>query len=1087
MQTPQTRTAPEVPASEPAREPLPPVEPATTGKRVTVKTERRRESAEGHVTAGGEAKRPVEDIRAHREDEAPETIETPTPKTEGKSATIEPVGKQDIIRYMSENLLVPIRVGRMFSKRARGEYKINQRVARLKKANNLPTAFHEVGHHLEQVMELSAKDLASYNKELLPLLGTRYANETPAVRLSEGFAEFFRLYMTEPDAAKKAAPSFYDYFDELVDKSPADLRKHIDTAKDMHKQYHMQSAADRVGAMIVDTPPETKPFLTKKEQIYTDWVDDLYPLYKAMKELYPEEIKSEKDVPMHLNAYVLRRLANSSPRSAAGMLTHGMSSPELEVIGPSYKEILEPVADRLEEFERYITALHALEIEDRGMESGFDRADCEATIELYDCPEFRKAAEGRERFMDNLLDWLVDSGALSQSSVTAMRKTYEHHVSFYRVFDEGGLRGPRHGGKKTVDLPRPVKRQYGSTRPIYSPIQNDILNTFYFMDIAKRSYAANALAGLADKAEGKGWLIEKVPAPQQVSKVELKRLKDDLIAAGIPEEDLADADLERIALVFNPQRFAGFKEKQENIFAIHRGERVDFYQVHPELYATLQALDTPASNWLIRLLGSISEPLHVGAVGTLSFGGRNIVKDTSTKLIHSEATPIDLGKDFLKGFAHALKKGDLYAEYEASGGGQAGRVSLSRHDLEKKVADMFPKNERATTRVINAFAKPYVALKGLIELGEEGSRIGEFARRRGDDPTREDKLWAAYLSREVTVDFQRGGRKGRQWNLVVRFFNPGLQGIDKLARDFKANPGRVLLRGALISLISLLTFLKNKDNPRYLDESRYRRDNFWCFYPTESINLYIPKPFEAGMIFGSAPERFLEWMYHKDPGAMKEFAKSVFDELSPDIIPTAMVGLVEQIANKSLLTGAPIVPAAEQRLEPRDQYGPQTTAPAITLGQALNVSPRRIEAMISSYTGGMGLEVLDFLDLLAGEATSKRAPTQLIPGVKGFVGRPYVGSRAVTQLYEEKEKLERQKASYDRAWKQGKEPKTEPNWARLDLLRSTADYLTTLRKERDWIMEESGYAPTEKRKRVDDINRQIAEEAQKAMKHFIGM
>ena len=27
-----------------------------------------------------------------------------------------------------------------------------------------------------------------------------------------------------------------------------------------------------------------------------------------MKELYPEEIKSEKDVPMHLNAYVLRRL-----------------------------------------------------------------------------------------------------------------------------------------------------------------------------------------------------------------------------------------------------------------------------------------------------------------------------------------------------------------------------------------------------------------------------------------------------------------------------------------------------------------------------------------------------------------------------------------------------------------------------------------------------------------------------------------------------------------------------------------------------------------------------------------------------------
>ena len=96
------------------------------------------------------------------------------------------------------------------------------------------------------------------------------------------------------------------------------------------------------------------------------------------------------------------------------------------------------------------------------------------------------------------------------------------------------------------------------------------------MDIAKRSYVTKALADLADKAEGKGWLIEKVPAPQQVSKVELKLLKDDLIATSIPKRIWQMLTWARTALVFNPQRFAGFKEKQENIFAIHRGERVDF-------------------------------------------------------------------------------------------------------------------------------------------------------------------------------------------------------------------------------------------------------------------------------------------------------------------------------------------------------------------------------------------------------------------------------------------------------------------------------------------------------------------------------
>ena len=753
--------------------------------------------------------------------------------------------------------MVPIRTGRVGSRKARGEYKVRQQVARLKKANDLPTAFHEAGHHVEKLMGLSSKELGKFAKELTPLSEELYPNETLGVKLSEGFAEFFREYMMDSDKAKELAPLFYDHFEGSLDK---DLKATIDTAKEMYRKYHLQGAADRVGAMIVDTPPETDSFLTKKDKKYTEWVNALHPLYKAMKEMYPEEIKSEWDVPLEYNPYVLRVLAEGSTRSAVAMLVNGMVSPDLEVIGPSYLDILKPVADRLEEFTRYITALHAIEIEDRGMESGFDRADCEATIELYDCPEFRLAAEQREAFMDNLLDWLVDSGRLSQKSVDAMRRVYQHHVSFYRVFEEGGPDGPRRKGKSMVDLPSPIKRQYGSTRPIYNPIHNDIINTFYFIDIAKRSYAAQALANLADKAEGKGWLVERVPMPKEVSKVELKRLRRDLIEAGIPKEDLDDADLERIALIFNPRRFAGFKEKQDNIFVVHRGDKACFYKAHPDLYRTLQATNTEASNWLIKLLGAISEPLHVGAVATLSFGGRNIAKDTGTKVLYSDSDVQNLAGDFVKGFAHALKQDDIWTEFHAAGGGQASRVSLNRAELTKNVMRYFDEDEKATTKVINAFASPYRAIKALLEMTEDASRIGEYVHKRGDDPTREDKLWASYAGREVTVDFSIAGTKGRQWNLVVRFFNPGLQGIDKFIREFNRDPGKMLVRGSLISLISLLTYLINRNNPRYQDESRYRRDQFWCFYPAENINVYFPKPFEPGIVFGSSVERFLEYI-----------------------------------------------------------------------------------------------------------------------------------------------------------------------------------------------------------------------------------
>jgi N12 class adenine-specific DNA methylase len=1009
---------------------------------------------------------------------APRSTTSDTIKAEKTAAPSKPVGKQDIINYLSENLMVPIRTGRVGSRKALGEYKTRQQVARLKKANDLPTAFHEAGHHIEGLMGLSARDLGKFAKELTPLSEELYPNETLGVKLSEGFAEFFREYMMDSDKAKELAPLFYDHFEGSLDK---DLKATIDTAKEMYRKYHLQGAADRVGAMIVDTPPETDSFLTKKDKKRTEWVNALHPLYKAMKEMYPEEIKSEWDVPLEYNPYVLRVLAEGSTRSAVAMLVNGMVSPDLEVIGPSYLDILKPVADRFEEFTRYITALHAIEIEDRGMESGFDRADCEATIELYDCPEFRLAAEQREAFMDNLLDWLVDSGRLSQKSVDAMRRVYQHHVSFYRVFEEGGPDGPRRKGKSMVDLPSPIKRQYGSTRPIYNPIHNDIINTFYFIDIAKRSYAAQALASLADKAEGKGWLVERVPMPKEVSKVELKRLRRDLIEAGIPKEDLDDADLERIALVFNPRRFAGFKEKQDNIFVVHRGDRACFYKAHPDLYRTLQATNTEASNWLIKLLGAISEPLHVGAVATLSFGGRNIVKDTGTKVLYSDSDVQNLVGDFTKGFAHALKKDDIWTEFHAAGGGQASRVSLNRAELTKNVMKHFDEDEKVTTKVIDAFTSPYRAIKALLEMTEDASRIGEYVHKRGDNPTREDKLWAGYAGREVTVDFSIAGTKGRQWNLVVRFFNPGLQGIDKFIREFNRDPGKMLVRGSLISLISLLTYLVNRNNPRYQDENRYRKDRCWCYYPTENIQVYLPKPFEPGIVFGSSVERFLEYIDTHDPEAMEELARSILDELSPDVIPTAMAGLIELMSNKSLLTGAPIVPPAEQRLEPRDQYGPMTTAPAITLGQLLNVSPRRIEAMISAYTGGLGLEVLDFLDILAGGATSKRHPAQLTPGVKGFVGRPYVGSRSINRLYEEKEKLEKQKASFDKAVKQGKRPRNVPDMARLSQLRATANFLTQMRKERDRVLESPRYAPDEKRRMVDSINKRMAERAKQTM------
>ena len=56
---------------------------------------------------------------------------------------------------------------------------------------------------------------------------------------------------------------------------------------------------------------------------------------------------------------------------------------------------------------------------------------------------------------------------------------------------------------------------------------------------------------------------------------------------------------------------------------------------------------------------------------------------------------------------------------------------------------------------------------------------------------------------------------------------------------------------------------------------------------------------------------------------LKEFAKSVFDELTGYYTDCNGRICIKKINHLDRA----LVPAAEQRLEPRDQHGPQTTAP----------------------------------------------------------------------------------------------------------------------------------------------------------------
>ncbi len=1003
----------------------------------------------------------------------------PPARRSGEGAPTPPVGRQHIIRYIEDAFLVPMRSGRLTKKQARGEYKARQQVVRTKVPNDLPAAFHELGHHLQGVLGLKKEDLLVCASELRPLGEELYPNADLAAKLREGVAEFVRLYISQPSDAETAAPMFRDMFEARLDP---ELRTKLEELRALYRTYATETAEERLAANIVKSAEPGERLLPPSKRAYNDWVDDLHVVYHAMKELTPEPIRSEWDVPIDRNIYVLARLARASARAATALLVDKMVTPELKAAGPSYRDILKPLGKRVDQFFRWMVARRIVELAGQGRPSGFDITPEEAQliVEKYDSPEFRKAAEQYKAWRANLLEWLVHSGATSRELATKMKAMNENYVPFHRVFGEGE-QGPGRG-KRLVDLPQGVHRYRGSSRPIWDPIQSDIRDAFFLMDIAKRSYVAKALAELADKAEGKGWLVEKVPPPVEANKVELEQLKEALIDAGVPEEDLDAADLERMATVFAPARFARWKEKREHIFAIRRGDKVEFYQVHPELYRALEALDAQTAHWFVRLLASLSRALHVGALSTPDFALRNIAKDTGSKTLYTKGPIWMLPLDFVRGMAHILGKSDAYAEWQAAGGALASQVSLSRPELERRARWLLG-NLTRKEKVVEALRLPLTLLETLVNLTDEATRVGEYLRvSKQLGGGREAKLWGAYAGREVSQDFQRVGRLGREANMMWRFFNPQIQGIDKLMREFRRDPAKILVRGALITLISLITYLLNRDKPEYKEEARWRKDLYWCYYPAPGVAIYIPKPHEQGIIFGSFVERFLEWADEKDPKAMEELAKSAFDAVSPSVLPTAMMGLWEQATNRSALSGAPIVPASEQRLEPAEQYGPYTTAAAKALGRALNISPRRIEAAVRAYTGGLGMMGLELLDILAGEAQTKKTTEELIPGVRAFVGRPLQAPPSVEEFYEELNRLDREWATYLRKLKRGEMTAPIPEGAlRRGTLKASESFMKFYREERDRILRDRSIPPAEKRKMLFELQARILDEARRAL------
>ena len=750
------------------------------------------------------------------------------------------------------------------------------------------------------------------------------------------------------------------------------------------------------------------------------------------------------------------------------MLRHGIVDENYNKIGKSFDEIVRPVSGQLDDFRAYIIARRANELHGRKITTGLAQADIDDVLRTLHNPKFDAAFRDLVRYQDSVLNQLVDTGVLSPTAAAAMRAANADYVPFYRLFEEGG-KGIAQTG--FANLGSPVKRIKGSARTIIDPLESIIKNTYVMTNIGERNRIGKALVELAEKHEGAGRWVEKVKTPMRGTAFELGEVKNQLKNAGV---DLSGVDLEQVASIFRPQAFAPGKA---NIVTVFRNGKREFFQLEPELYRAMLSLDRESSGMLINLLSYPARMLRAGATLTPEFMVRNPIRDQFTAYINSKYgfKPV---VDTMRGLFSAIRKDDLYWKWQASGGAHGALVSLDRNYLQGSLRDLLKRS--LADKTLNIVTRPIETLRALSEFTEQATRLGEF--RKGlihEGLTGEGIKKAALAAREVSLDFGRVGTATRDVNRVIAFFNAQVQGIDKMARVWMENPARSTLRAmTAITLPSVILYSVNRNDPRYQELPQWQKDLFWII-PTADRLYRIPKPFELGMLFGTVPERVLQWIDKDDPRALDGLSARMLSGLTPSVLPTALVPVIESYANRSLFTGSPIVPRREQDLLARYQYGPETPHIAKKIGQALDVSPRHVQNVIRGYTGGLGRYAMDAADWAleavgAADPVPRAAPDEAQrPLIRAFIAQTYgPGSASIERLYTDMDALSRRKAS-------GYTLTPEEN-AQLRHMESAAQKLTWYREQLRRIQADPHIAPDTKAEAVRYINLQMINAARAA-------
>ena len=896
-----------------------------------------------------------------------------------------------------------------------GQYDPSSGRISIRHYGDLDATAHDTSHHLDDTYNVvgwmnedtrtdklgrvTYKPNPKYDPELKKFWRTGSITKTgPRSRLpykrAEGFGEWVRALIVNPEAAVAAAPEINRLYEERVPKEvrdavtrfSQDVRQHVATQAIGQVLGNVRVVPDSLGERLL---AKTKTALGNQPGDFTTqdvWTrmqtklsDDLAPIVKAVTTAL--EIRGGRDLLPANDPRVLMRLYHGHTEKMESILDGGMINTQLRPVTGNVDWMLSPLdASSKEALQRDYEGVIALLLSERVLEKtkritdeaqeraanlSEERAQkvmeaaqeeaariagwgaglqpdfvvaARAIDELKSDPQrYERLSEAARRYRewaDATLRYMVDGGRLSEDAYDRIVSENEQYAAMNRFADEADQQLPKHlrrGPTRKLGAVRQVVQRFrGSTRVIENPFVNLLVNTSSIVAETDRNRVMQTFSDLLSTNRK----MYQGPV-QDLDAIGSKVTKDD------------------------PGAIKIYKDGKAEHWQFEEG-------VHEALKKLGQQPDVPG---FLRFLPDV---LRRSVVMSPPFLIRNKIRDALQAAVISE---------------HGVKPWDLrftrkqLEQWQRAGGGQAGHYASSRENYHKVMRMALRELSQDGRTVIGTAESIANGYSKLARLSETSTRMAEYNRayRHAKDKLGYDdfnaSLYAAAESRGL-IDFAVSGSWIRWINAVVPFTNPQIQGVKRVFRSVRSREAakRTVARWVPYILMPKLAEYAwaswNGDDDELRQQPPYIRDLFMSFKIGPDLWLRIPLGFDLA-VYAAAVNRLIDYSLGNEK-AFEGLWGNVWKSLVP-LEPSSFAGpfraMVETMTNYDFFRERHVIPTWEEgrAIERRpgaaraSRLGWFGTNVAKAVG--VEVDPRNIDHIIKGQLADVGRALMSLSDI----------------------------------------------------------------------------------------------------------------------------